>query len=187
MIISNRRVRTPALLFGVPLLVVVLALLWYANGDSFRQPVVERDVGTDTGLPEAPHHFASQFPGDSTPNRAVINGHSINLEVARDAISRARGLGGRDALANDRGMLFIFPKEGYHQFWMKDVGFALDLIYVNSYGVIVDIQTMTPEPDVPDTDLALYEPSDEALLAFEIGGGLARRYGIEIGMTVSFK
>ncbi len=162
------------MLIGVPLLAVALALLWYASSESRRQPETERD-------------FASQFPGDTVPTRAVIGGRSFNLEVARDATSRSRGLGGRDALLDDWGMLFVFPQEGFHRFWMKDVGFALDLIYIAGDGTIVDVRTMAPEPGVPDAELTLYVPSTEALLALEIGGGLSRRYGIEPGTVVRFE
>ena len=166
---------------------VAVALLWYASGESDRQPVPEREaLPAPAGTP-APRDFAEQFPGDSAPHRAVINGRAFNLEVARDATSRGRGLGGRDALADDWSMLFVFPQEGFHRFWMKDVSFALDLIYVTGDGAIVDVQTMAPEPGVPDVDLTLYMPSVEALLAIEIGGGLARRHGIEPGTVVRFE
>ena len=76
-------------------------------------------------------------------------------------------------------MLFVFPSEGFHRFWMKDVSFPLDLLYIAGDGTIVDVQRMEPEPGVPDAELTIYEPPVEVLLAMEINGGLARRHGIE--------
>jgi uncharacterized membrane protein (UPF0127 family) len=159
-------------LFGPLLLVVAVLLAWYASSGPGSQPA--RD-------------FADQFSGDTAPTRAVINGRAFNLEVASDTASRGVGLGGRDDLAEDSGMLFVFPLEGLHRFWMKDVSFPLDLIYIAGNGTIMDIQGMLPEPGVADADLTLYEPPVKVLLAMEIDGGLARRLGIEEGMTVRFE
>ena len=175
------------MLIGVPLLAVAVALLWYASSDPGRQHAPEREALPAGAGTQAPRDFAEQFTGDRVPARAVINGRTFTLEVARDATSRGRGLGGRDAIADDSGMLFIFPQEGLHRFWMKDVGFALDLLYIGRDGAVVDIQTMVPEPGVPDGDLTIYEPSAQALLALEINGGLALRLGIEPGTVVRFE
>jgi uncharacterized membrane protein (UPF0127 family) len=70
---------------------------------------------------------------------------------------------------------------------MKGVSIPLDLIYIARNVTIVDIQTMPPEPGVPDENLTVYEPPVDALLAMEINGGLARRLGIETGMSVCFE
>ena len=169
------------MLLGAPLLAIAVLLAWYASSYPGREPVSERDIG-----PDVIRTGAGQFTGDSAPSQAVINGRRFNLEVASDVASRGLGLGGRSALADDSGMLFVFPAEGFHRFWMKDVSFPLDLIYIAGDGTIVDIQTMEPEPGVPDAALALYEPPTEVLLAMEINGGLARRLGIEAGMAVRF-
>ena len=173
------------MVLGVPLLAIAVALVWYASSDSGRQLVPERVIGPDDGRTEG--DFAGQFAGDSAPSQAVINGRSFNLEVVSDTASRGLGLGGRGGLADDSGMLFVFPGVGFHRFWMKDVSFPLDLIYIAGDGTIMDIQRMEPEPGVPDADLTIYEPPVEALLAIEINGGLARRHGIEAGMAIVFK
>jgi uncharacterized membrane protein (UPF0127 family) len=144
-------------------------------------------VGSDAGQPGSARDFADQFAGGSLPSRAVINGRAFDLEVASDAASRSVGLGGRDALWDESGMLFVFPGEGLHRFWMKDMRFSLDLLYIASDGTIVDIQRMDPEPGVSDVDLTIYVPPTAVLLAIEIKAGLARRHGIEAGMTVGFE
>ena len=175
------------MLLGAPLLVITVALVWYASGEPGRQTAPERDIGPDGGRTEAARDFSVQFTGDNTPRRAVINGRLFNLEVANDAPSRGLGLGGRGALADDSGMLFVFPLEGFHRFWMKDTRFPLDLLYIAGDGTIVDIQRMEPEPGVPDADLTIYGPPVEVLLALEINGGLALRHGFEAGMVVGFE
>jgi len=174
-------------LLGAPLLAAAVALTWYASSDSGREPGPGRDFGPDSGQTKPAIDFAGRFTGDSAPSHAVINGRAFSLEVASDAASRGLGLGGRSALADDSGMLFVFPREGFHRFWMKDVSFPLDLLYITSDATIVDIQRMEPEPGVPDADLTIYGPPVEVLLAMEINGGLAQSLGIEVGMTVDFE
>ena len=146
-----------------------------------------RNIVPEAGRTRLARDFAGQLTSAGAPSHAVINGRAFNLEVASDAASRALGLGGRGALADDSGMLFVFPSEGFHRFWMKDVSFPLDLLYIAGDGTIVDIQRMEPEPGVPDAELTIYEPPVEVLLAMEINGGLARRHGIEAGMAVGFE
>ena len=173
------------MLLGAPLLAIAVLLAWFVSSDLSRQPKSERDIVREASRTSVARYFADEFA--SAPSRAVINGRAFNLEVASDAASRTLGLGGRPALADDSGMLFVFPREGFHSFWMKDVSFPLDLLYIARDGTIMDIQRMEPEPGVPNADLTIYEPPVEVLLAIEINAGLAQRHGIEAGMAVSFE
>ena len=175
------------MLLGAPLLAIAVLLAWFVSSDLSRQPKSELDIVREAGRTGVARYFAGELTGASAPSRAVVNGRAFNLEVAGDAASRTLGLGGRDALADDSGMLFVFPREGFHRFWMKDVSFPLDLLYIAGDGTIVDIQRMGPEPGVPDAELTIYKPPVEVLLAIEINGGLARRHGIEAGMAVRFE
>jgi uncharacterized membrane protein (UPF0127 family) len=168
-------------------LAVAGLLAWFVSSDLSRQPQQEPDVVPETVVTVAARDFAEQFADASVPTRALINGRVFNLEVANDVASRSLGLGGRFALAEDSGMLFVFPGEGFHSFWMKDTRIPLDLLYIAGDGTIVDIQRMEPEPGVPDADLTIYQPPMAVLLALEINGGLAQRHGITAGMAVSFE
>lgn len=175
------------MLLGAPLLAIAVLLAWFVSSDLGRHPESARDIVPEAGRTAVARYFAGELAGASAPSRAVINGRAFNLEVAADTASRSLGLGGRDALADDAGMLFVFPVEGFHRFWMKNVSFPLDLLYIAGDGTIVDIRRMEPEPGVPDAELTTYVPSVEVLLALEINGGLARQHGIEAGMAVSFE
>ncbi len=125
--------------------------------------------------------------GEFNPKRIIVNGHGFNIELARDANERSKGLSGRESIGVDAGMMFVFPNEGFHRFWMKGTLLPLDLIYIDAGGTIVSIQTMPPEPGVPDANLAIYEPPVIVSLAVEINGTRAAETGLEVGMIVELE
>ena len=92
-----------------------------------------------------------------------------------------RGLGGRESLPDDRGMLFVFPEPGRYGFWMKDVLIPIDIIWLSAEGLVVDIQAAQPEPGVPDQQLRRYNPSGEAKYVLEVRAGLAAEKGAQVG------
>src|SRR5690606_29625859 len=69
----------------------------------------------------------------------VINNHSFNIEIADTDQARQKGLSGRQKLPRGSGLLFIFPKPDYYSFWMKEMNFPIDIIWLDSDKKIVDI------------------------------------------------
>lgn len=69
--------------------------------------------------------------------------HSFMVEIADDEAKRQRGLMYREPLADDRGMLFQFPRATEQSFWMKNTPSPLDIIYINPQGRIVSIARHT--------------------------------------------
>jgi len=92
-----------------------------------------------------------------------------------------RGLGGRESLPDDRGMLFVFPEPGLLSFWMKDMLIPIDIIWISAEGRVVDIQTAQPEPGIPDPQLKLYNPNGEAKYVLEVRVGLPAEKGVQVG------
>ena len=110
-----------------------------------------------------------------------LKGHVFVLEVAATPAERARGLMHRESLAENAGMLFVFSQESHLNFWMKNTLIPLDILYMDSAGVVVDIQTMHPQPGVPDSELRTYPSAAPAQYALEISAGLAESLGFAIG------
>ena len=116
-----------------------------------------------------------------------LNGHVFVLEIAITPAERALGLMHRDSLAESAGMLFVFSAERTLNFWMKNTLIPLDILYMDSDGLVVDIQTMHPQPGVPDSELKHYPSAAPAQYALEINAGLAESRGFEVGDQALFR
>lgn len=75
----------------------------------------------------------------------------LRVTVLERQGERERGLSGRESLAPTEGMLFVFPESGYHAFWMKDMQFPIDIIWVAADGTIVDIAPVVRPETYPKT------------------------------------
>jgi hypothetical protein len=107
---------------------------------------------------------------------------TFQVEVADTPTKRELGLQYRRDLAPDRGMIFLFPTETEHAFWMKNTPIPLDMIFINSGGKIVGIV----EQAVPfSTDSRSVSTASKFVL--EINGGLSKVHGIGVGDSVRFQ
>lgn len=107
---------------------------------------------------------------------------TFQVEVADTPTKRELGLQYRRDLAPDRGMIFLFPTESVHAFWMKNTPIPLDMIFINSAGKVVGVVEQT----VPfSTDSRSVSTASKFVL--EINGGLSKAHGIGIGDSVRFQ
>ena len=118
--------------------------------------------------------------------RMSLKGHVFGVEIADTAEERARGLMHQESLAEDAGMLFVYSSEAMLAFWMKNTLIPLDILYMDSAGVVVDVQTMVPQAGVPDAELRRYPSAGPAQYALEINAGLAAEYGFAVGDQAFF-
>ena len=142
-------------------------------------------TATATAIPSPSPTPTSKPNGAYT--QAVINGHTLRLEVADDPAERTKGLMGRPSLPEEDAMLFVFLQEAVHAFWMKNTLIPLDILFVDKELKIASVQTMQPEPGVSDDQLLRYEPPVPVIYAIEMNAGLAQKYGFALGMRVEFK
>jgi uncharacterized protein len=75
-----------------------------------------------------------------TKSSIVINNQKISVFIADSPREWERGLSGRKSLKSDEGMLFVFPEPTTPAFWMKDMRFAIDIIWLDENKKIVDIE-----------------------------------------------
>jgi uncharacterized protein len=140
---------------------------------------------------ETAAHVVTPPPGpDSTPTptTVTIGDASFPVELAVTLQQRAQGLSGRPSLAPGTGMLFIFGSEGRHSFWMKDMRFPLDMVWISAEYAVVDITEDVPPPAPGQTtsELPTYMPAELAQYVLEINAGEAESADIHIGDMVEF-
>ncbi len=106
----------------------------------------------------------------------------IDIEIANNDETRTRGLMYRSSMKENQGMLFIFPREDYQSFWMKDTVIPLDMIFVNAKKEIVTIHKNTTPYSLKGY------PSDEpAKYVVEVNAGFTDKYNIEIGDKIVWR
>jgi uncharacterized membrane protein (UPF0127 family) len=133
--------------------------------------------------------------GDATPT-AVAFGHTdltypggtLHVEVAATPAQSERGLGYRDALAPDAGMLFDLGETRVQEFWMKGMRFALDMVWIGEDKRVVEVTPdVQPQPGADDSQLARYPSVQPVRYALELNAGAAARLGITPGAQLAFE
>ena len=109
-----------------------------------------------------------------------LNGRIIHVLVAETPAARSIGLGGRMGLAPDEGMLFVFPADGVYAFWMKDMKFSIDILWLSADGTIVSVVQHVS----PDTFPATFRPDTPARYVLELPAGYVKAHTVSIGDIV---
>ena len=105
----------------------------------------------------------------------------IKVELAETPKAQTNGLSGRKKLAENLGMLFLFPLAEKRAFWMKDMNFSIDIIWINN-GEIVDIAPNLP-PAV-EANPPVYYPRLPVNAVLEVMAGFSVKNGLKIGDKV---
>lgn len=117
--------------------------------------------------------------------KLLIGDKPLIVEVADNDEIRAKGLSGRDKLADDAGMLFIFEKPAFYSFWMKDMKIPLDFIWIKG-DKIVDIGENIPVPNTLKLEeLVTYTPKSAVDKVLEVNAGKAGRIGAKTGDKIT--
>lgn len=133
--------------------------------------------------PVAPPARAAAAP--EGPRVVLPDGSAIAVEIAADPETRTQGLMYRDRLAPSTGMLFFFPREEEHAFWMKNTRIPLDIIWIDSARRIVHIKHEVPPCRV--ADCPSYPAGVPSKYVLELAGGVARRHGLKEGDVLRFE
>lgn len=108
----------------------------------------------------------------------TIDKKQIDVYIADSESKTTEGLMfiSDDELAEDEGMIFIFPKPAPLSFWMRNTLIPLDIAFLDETGKILNIRTMQPldeETKHPSAGPAKY--------AVEMKAGWFERNGIQPG------
>ncbi|MDQ2806166.1 MAG: DUF192 domain-containing protein [Chloroflexota bacterium] len=103
----------------------------------------------------------------------------LYIEIADTPIRQERGLMNRTTMAEDQGMIFVFPAATDVAFWMHDTLLPLSIAFIDANRRIVDLQDMQP------LDETLHSSAQPYVYALEVNQGYFRRHGIAVGDAVS--
>lgn len=127
--------------------------------------------------------FSKLFSFKSSPTisfQQKIKDQNFTLEIADTPYLLAKGLGGRQELCQNCGMLFKFPILSIQSFWMKNTLIPLDIIFIDQNKQISDIYSAQPEPGVSDSNLKKYTSSRPSLYVIELNAGQSQQMGLSI-------
>lgn len=126
------------------------------------------------------------FKKNTTAVTAAINGHVFNLTIANSPKEKEIGLSETKSLPENQGMLFPFEKPGYYSFWMKDMTFPIDIIYINGQEIVTIKNNVFP-PKNPTESLVIYTPLKSSDKVLEISAGLSEKYNFKKGDKVQIE
>jgi uncharacterized membrane protein (UPF0127 family) len=132
-------------------------------------------------------------PVEGGIERVEIGGRTFNLELAMTPASRTLGLGGRESVPEDGGMLFVFPDAQQRTFWQYGCLTAIDIAFVDPIGYVTAIHTMPTEPPRGESEsdfayrnrLPSYPSRYRAQFAIELAPGMFESLGIKEGDRLS--
>lgn len=114
-----------------------------------------------------------------------INGHKLTVEVADTDALRSKGLSGRVSLQLNTGMLFVFPASSYYHFWMKEMKFPLDFIFIDKEKIVGLTENVQP-PKSSTEILKIFtarKPFDKVI---EINAGRIKSLNISEDNVIKF-
>jgi hypothetical protein len=130
--------------------------------------------------------FTYLAPSKSNTVEVLIKDNPFILEKALTPKQKASGLMNRDFLPEENGMIFIFEDSQKRGFWMKNTLIPLDMIFLDSNGMVVDIN-QDAQPCTLESECIPYISAAPAKYVIEINAGLAEKLGLEKGDMISLE
>ncbi|MCX6757298.1 MAG: DUF192 domain-containing protein [Candidatus Nomurabacteria bacterium] len=116
-------------------------------------------------------------------DKVIISGQTIDVEISDTSAKRELGLSGHAPLLNNQGMFFVFDVPDKYAFWMKDMLFPLDIIWINSDMKVVYIEKNLEPNSYPK----LFSSNEDALYVLELNAGFSDKNNLQIGDILSYK
>lgn len=171
----SARLKLFASLGGIFLLcgvIFLVALLWPMSNQANTPADVQHAAGVDsdarTKLPEG-------------CSGLYVAQQCLEIMWARTSQERLQGLSGKASIADNQAMIFVFDQPMQQCFWMKDMKFAIDMIWLNEAKQVVRVKQNVSPQTYPESFCA-----DNTKYVVEVGAGRADALGIETGKQLNF-
>jgi hypothetical protein len=111
-----------------------------------------------------------------------IAGVTLQVEIASTPEMLKQGLSGRAGLKENEGMLFVFERPGKYSFWMKDMNFPIDIIWIGE-----DLKVIYIKKDaLPNSFPEVFTPDKNAKYVLEVNAGFSEKNDLKEGDSVQF-
>ncbi len=127
-----------------------------------------------------------QFP-DYTYGQFFINNSEFKIYVADTEMKRELGLSNSQKLSDIEGMLFTFATPSTQHFWMKDMNYDLDIIWIDKDWRILGISekalASSYNKNIPNLS-KIYNSPENTKYVLEINSGLSQKLNFKTGNTI---
>ena len=125
-------------------------------------------------------------PFSSETAVVTVDGHVVDAEIADTARLRERGLSYRDALESGTGMIFLYEEATVRSFWMFEMRFCLDIIWITDGRVVGAAENACPAED-PDDEIPRFRSPEAVQYVMEVDAGWMAENGVVAGAEVEIE
>ena len=112
----------------------------------------------------------------------TLSGEVFTTQIADTGVLRERGLSYRNALSQNEAMLFVFEEPGKYLFWMKDMNFSIDIIWLDSSKHMIYVEKNLS----PNTYPKAFGPDEQSQYVIEVSAGTFDRLRLHVGDQILF-
>lgn len=120
--------------------------------------------------------------GSYSTGTVEVDSKKIFVDVSDDECKQTLGLSGRTSMNDDQGMIFVFNDLGNYAFWMKDMDFPLDIIWIDDNFNIVGIEKDLAASTYPES----FGEEYFAKYVLEINAGYSDKNNLKVGDKIIF-
>jgi uncharacterized membrane protein (UPF0127 family) len=114
----------------------------------------------------------------------TVGTETLQVEIVDNSTLHVVGLSYRDGLEPGTGMLFVYPEESIRTFWMKEMRFCLDIIWLSDTSIVGAAENACPQPGDPDAELLRFESNAPVRFILEVPANWLAERGYGAGTPV---
>ena len=138
-------------------------------------------------VPPPPAHSTPAAQTAVAPKVIFPDNFAVQVEIAADDPTREEGLMFRDHLAEEKGMIFLFPQSGVYPFWMKNTLIPLDMIWIDDAKRVVTVARDVPPCKADPCPSYPANGPASARYVLETAAGVAAKHHVEPGATLKME
>ena len=158
-------------------------IIWMVIGSTIIGAIV---AASSLAAPVVPP-WRMALPWTSERAIVTVGETTVLAEIADTGALRQRGLSYRDGLAPGTGMLFVDEQPRFQTFWMKDMRFCLDIIWIEGGRIVGAATEACPHPHLPTSDLPTYRSPIPVRYVLEVPAGWLAEHGYGEGTPVTIE